>query len=78
MTAFGFADVPSDGISVVYPKSRQEGESPIDRSEVMDLFDGIAHTGIKNAIGRNKIDPTKRSRNIHDDDEIYTSHSPAL
>ena len=73
LTAFGFADVPSDGISVVYPKSRQEGESPIDLSEVLDLFDGIAHTGIKNAIGRNKVDPTKRSRDIHDDDEIYTS-----
>ena len=67
MTAFEMAETPSDGISKVYTKEE------VNEDEILELFDTIAHTSMKKALGNERVSKTTRSSDPHDDDEVYTS-----
>ena len=67
MTAFEMAETPSDGISKVYTKEE------VKEDEILELFDTIAHTSMKNALGNERVSKTTRSSDSHDDDEVYAS-----
>jgi len=67
MTAFNFAKIHSDGISIVFTKEE------VSLNQINTIYDIVAREGMNNAIGDDRLTHATRDSDIYDDEELYSN-----